>query len=222
MPLFPRQAAGYAEFVAAPSRHLAQKPQGLSFEHAAALPLAGLTAYQGLIDVADLQPGQRILVHGAGGGVGHLAIQIAKAVGAYVIATASVPKHDFVESLGADEIIDYNVVDFADAVSDVDVVFETVGHGYAERSLRTLRPGGLLVTIVERTNMDLADHTRAEGKRFAGITVEPDYVGLERLSEMVSSGLLHVHVEHSFPLEQVAKAHELLTGNTKGKIVLSL
>jgi NADPH:quinone reductase-like Zn-dependent oxidoreductase len=222
MPLFPRQAAAYAEYVAAPSRQLALKPDKLDHVEAAAIPLAGLTAYQSLIDVADLRAGQRVLIHAAGGGVGHLAVQIAKAIGAYVIATASTSKHDFVESLGADEIIDYESVDFAQAVSNVDVVLETVGRGYAQRSLRTLRPDGLLVTIVERTNIELANQTRAEGKRFAGVAVEPDYIGLEKLSDLVKSGKLRVHVEHTFPLEEVSKAHELLVGSTKGKIVLTI
>jgi len=153
MPLFPRQAAAYAEFVAAPSRQLALKPGPLDHVHAAALPLVGLTAYQSLIDVADVRAGQRVLIHGAGGGVGHVAVQIAAARGAYVIATASAAKHDFVRSLGADEVLDYQAVDFAQAVGDIDVVLETVGRGYAERSLRALRPGGLLVTIVERTTI---------------------------------------------------------------------
>ncbi|MDX6710610.1 MAG: hypothetical protein QOH96_1626 [Blastocatellia bacterium] len=222
MPLFPRQAAAYAEYVAAPSRQLALKPDTLDHVEAAAIPLAGLTAYQSLVDVADLRAGQRVLIHAAGGGVGHLAVQIAKAIGAYVIATASTSKHDFVESLGADEIIDYESVDFAQAVSNVDVVLETVGRGYAQRSLRTLRPDGLLVTIVERTNIELANQTRAEGKRFAGVAVEPDYIGLEKLSDLVKSGKLRVHVEHTFPLEEVSKAHELLVGSTKGKIVLTI
>jgi NADPH:quinone reductase-like Zn-dependent oxidoreductase len=203
MPFFPRQAAAYAEYVAA-------------------LPLAGLTAYQSLVDVAQLGPGQRVLIHGAGGGVGHLAVQIAKARGGYVIATASAAKHEFVQSLGADEVIDYQAVDFAQNVADVDVVLETVGRGYAERSLRTLRPGGLLVTIVERTNVDLAKKTTAEDKLFAGVTVEPDQGGLEKLSDLVKSGRLRIHVEHTFPLDHVVKAHELLSGSARGKIVLVL
>lgn len=222
MPLFPRQAAAYAEFVAAPSRQLALKPAALDHVHAAALPLVGLTAYQSLVDVADVRAGQRVLIHGAGGGVGHVAVQIALARGAYVIATASAAKHEFVRGLGAHEVIDYETVDFAQAAADIDVVLDTVGRGYGERSLRTLRPAGLLVTIVERTNMELADKTRAAGRRFAGVTVEPDHDGLEKLSELVESGRLRVHVEQTFPLEQVAEAHELLTGRTRGKIVLTI
>ncbi len=113
MPFFPRAASAYAEYVTAPSRQLARKPPGLSHAEAAALPLAGLTAWQSLVDTARLAAGQRVLIHGAGGGVGHLAVQIAKARGAYVVGTASAAKHEFVRSLGADELIDHQTCDFA-------------------------------------------------------------------------------------------------------------
>jgi NADPH:quinone reductase-like Zn-dependent oxidoreductase len=222
MPLFPRPAAAYAEYVAAPSRQLALKPAAIDHVRAAALPLAGLTAYQSLVDVANVRAGQRVLIHGAGGGVGHLAVQIAVARGAHVIATASGAKHDFLRELGAQEVIDYRAVDFVQAVTDVDIVLETIGWGYAERSLRVLRPGGLLVTIVERRNMELAHKARSAGKRFAGVIVEPDHNGLEALSALVQSGKLRVHVEHVFRLTEVAQAHRLLTGRTKGKIVLTI
>jgi NADPH:quinone reductase-like Zn-dependent oxidoreductase len=164
MPLFPRAASAYAEFVAAPSRQLARKPRTVDHAHAAALPLAGLTAWQSLVDVAEVKEGQRVLIHGAAGGVGHLAVQIAKGLGAYVLATSSAGKMDFVRRPGADEIIDYRAVDFAEAVRDVDVVIESIGGDYAERSLRTLRPGGLLVTLVERTNGALALLAKAAGQ----------------------------------------------------------
>lgn len=222
MPLFPRPASAYAEFVAAPSRQLAKKPKGVDHVHAAALPLAGLTAWQSLIDLGELRGGERVLIHGAGGGVGHLAVQIAKAVGAYVIATSSVSKLEFVRNLGADEVLDYKEVDFSQSVRDVDVVLESIGHGYAERSIRSLRPGGLLISLVERTNTELATRVESEGRRFAGITVEPDSVGLERLKGLVESRALHIHVDRTFPIEQVAQAHYALNGSTKGKLVLTV
>lgn len=222
MPLFPRPAGGYAEFVAAPSRHFVKKPAGLSFAEAAALPLAGLTAWQALVDVAQVQPGQRVLVHAAGGGVGHLAVQIAKARGAEVVATASRGKHDFVHGLGADRIIDYQATDFAREVKDVDVVLELIARGYAERSIETLKPGGLLITALERANTALADKVRQAGRRFAGITVEPDAVGLEALIGLITAGKLRVHVSHAVPLAEVARAHALLdAGGVTGKIVLT-
>jgi NADPH:quinone reductase-like Zn-dependent oxidoreductase len=220
MPLFPRAGNAYAELVAAPSRQLARKPAGLSHEEAAALPLVGLTAWQSLVDVAGVKPGNRVLVHAAGGGVGHLAVQIAKARGAYVIGTASAGKHEFVRSLGADEVVDYQATDFADAVRDVDVVFESVGGDYGERSLRTLRRGGLLVTIVERSNAELAEKTRAAGMRFAGISVEPDYAGLEALARFVEAGQLKVLVARAFPLGEAGEAHRFLSTGPAGKVVL--
>lgn len=223
MPFFPRAANTYAEFVAAPSRQLALKPAGLDHAHAAAIPLAGLTAWQMLVDIAEVGPGQRVLIHGAGGGLGHLAVQIAKARGAYVIGTASAGKHAFLRDLGADELIDYRTVDFATAVSDVDVVIEVIGGDYAPRSIEVLRPGGILVSAVERGNAALAERVERAGRRFAGISVEPDHVGLEKLTELVDQGLLRPHVEHTLPFEDVVKAHTILENeNLKGKIVLTL
>lgn len=221
LPFFPRPAGGHADYVAVPSRQLARKPAGIDHVHAAALPLAGLTAWQSLVDTAHVEPGQRVLIHGGGGGVGHLAVQVAKARGAHVIATASGSKHEFVKSLGADEVIDYRTVDFTDTVRDVDVVLETVGGDYGERSLRSLRPGGLLITVVERASTVLKARTEAAGIRFAGISVEPDYVGLEALADLVESGRLRPNVADALPLAEAAKAHELIeSGHTTGKVVL--
>jgi NADPH:quinone reductase-like Zn-dependent oxidoreductase len=223
MPLFPRAASAYAEYVTAPSRQLARKPVGLSHAEAAVLPLAGLTAWQSLVDTAQLTAGQRVLVHGAGGGVGHLAVQVAKARGAYVIGTASAAKHEFVRGLGADEVIDYQASDFAAMTGDLDVVLDTIGGDIARRSIGVLRPRGLLVTIVGRRDADLAARTRAAGRRFAGISVEPDYPGLEALAQLAGSGKLRVHLQTTLPLAEAARAHELLeSGRTTGKIALSL
>jgi NADPH:quinone reductase-like Zn-dependent oxidoreductase len=223
MPLFPRPASAYAEYVAAPSRQLARKPAGLDHVHAAALPLAGLTAWQGLVDVARIEPGQRVLIHGAGGGVGHVAVQIARARGARVVATASAAKAAFVGSLGAEEVIDYRAADFADVVRDVDVVFDVVGGGYGDRSLRTLRPGGLLVTAVDHGDRELAERALAAGRRFEGLAVEPDHVGLEELAKLVESGQLVAHVTRTFRLDEAAAAHELVaTGSVQGKVVMTV
>ncbi len=222
MPLFPRAAKAYAERVAAPSRQLARKPATLSHSEAAALALAGLTAWQSLVEVAGVKAGDRVLIHAAAGGVGHLAVQIAKAMGAHVIGTASPGKHDFVRGLGADEVIDYRSIDFETVVKDADVVLETVGGGYGERSITTLRPGGLLVTIVDRLNRELAHKTSEAGRRFAGLTVEPDHAGLEALAALTEAGKLRVHVDRVFPLEQAADAHRFLVEvKPRGKIVLT-
>lgn len=222
MPLFPRAAKAYAELVAAPARQLARKPAALDFRQAAAIPLAGLTAWQSLVDVAGVRAGERVLIHGASGGVGHIAVQIAKARGAHVIGTASTGKCDFVRHLGADDVIDHRSIDFAEAVRDVDVVLDVVGGDYGERSLKTLKPGGMLVTIVDRLNRELAEKAADSGRRFAGVTVEPDHGGLEALAALAEAGKLTVHVEKAFPLAEAGNAHHFLVeGRPRGKIVLT-
>lgn len=222
MPLFPRQAGAYAEYVAAPSRMFARKPAALDHVHAAALPLVALTAWQGLIEYAALTAGQTVLIHGAGGGVGHIAVQLAKAHGAQVIATASAGKHEFVRGLGADEVIDYTAVDFTSVVRGVDVVFDAVGGDTAERSPQVLRPGGTLVTIVSHVDAGFPARVEAAGLRFVVVAVEPDGYALAKIAELVDSGALRPHVEHVLPLTDVIKAHELIeTGHTKGKIILT-
>jgi NADPH:quinone reductase-like Zn-dependent oxidoreductase len=223
MPFFPRAASAYAEYVVAPSRQLARKPSGLSHAEAAALPLAGLTAWQALVDTAQLTAGQRVLIHGAGGGVGHLAVQIAKARGAHVTGTASAAKHGFVASLGADEVIDYRTTDFAAHVDGADVVLDTIGDDIARRSIGVLRRGGLLVTIVGRRDVDLAARTEAAGRRFAGLSVEPDNPALEALADLAESGKLRVHLQATLGLAEAAKAHEVLeSGGVTGKIALTV
>ncbi|MEV4086916.1 NADP-dependent oxidoreductase [Nonomuraea fuscirosea] len=223
MPLFPRAANAYAEAVVAPALHLARKPAALSHVEAAALPVVGLTAWQGLVDLAGVTEGDRVLVHGGGGGVGHVAIQIAKALGAYVITTAGASKRALVEELGADEVIDYTTTDFAKTVHDVDVVLDTIGGDSVERSLGVLRPGGHLVTAVADEDTRLIARYEAAGLRFSGIAVGPDPAGLRGLVELVEQGRLQVHVQETFPFERVADAHRLLdAGHLRGKLVLTL
>ncbi|GHJ24074.1 NADP-dependent oxidoreductase [Streptomyces albus] len=223
MPLFPRAASAYAEAVAAPALHLARKPASLSHVEAAALPVVGLTAWQGLVDLGGVTEGDRVLVHGGGGGVGHVAIQIAKARGAHVITTAGRSKREFVEGLGADEVIDYTAADFAEAVGDVDLVLDTIGGETAARSLGVLRPGGHLVTATAEDDPELIAAYEAAGMRFSGIAVDPDPVALRGLVELVEEGRLRVHVQETFPLERVADAHRLLDGgHLQGKLVLTV
>ncbi|MFD6293161.1 NADP-dependent oxidoreductase [Streptomyces sp. NPDC060205] len=223
MPKFPRAADAYAEFVSAPALHLVRKPASLSHVEAAALPVVGLTAWQGLVDLGGVSEGDRVLVHGGGGGVGHVAIQLAKALGAYVIATAGGSKRTFVEGLGADEVIDYTQVDFTEAARDIDVVLDTIGGDTVERSLGVLRPGGHLVTAVAEEDAELAAEYEAAGMRFSGIAVDPDPVALRGLVQLVEEGRLRVHVQETFPFERVADAHRLLdAGHLQGKLVLTL
>jgi NADPH:quinone reductase-like Zn-dependent oxidoreductase len=223
MPLFPRAASAYAEVVSAPALHLAHKPASLSHAEASALPSVGLTAWQGLVDLGGVSEGDRVLVHGGGGGVGHVAVQIAKALGAHVIATASGSKRTFVEGLGADEVIDYTAVDFTKTVRDIDVVLDMIGGDTVERSLLVLRPGGHLVTAVAEDDPELAAKYEAAGMRFSGIAVDPDPVALRGLVALVEQGRLRVHVQESFPFQRVADAHRLLDdGHLRGKLVLTV
>ncbi|MFE9577778.1 NADP-dependent oxidoreductase [Nocardia sp. NPDC006044] len=223
MPLFPRAANAYAEVVSAPALHLVRKPASLSHVEAAALPIVGLTAWQGLVDLGGVTEGDRVLIHGGGGGVGHVAIQIAKALGAHVIVTAGGSKREFVEGFGADEVIDYTAVDFAEVVRDIDVVLDTIGGGTAERSLGVLRPGGHLITAVAEEDSALAARFAAAGMRFSGVAVDPDPAGLSGLVGLVEQGKLRVHVQETFPFERVADAHRLLdAGHLWGKVVLTV
>jgi NADPH:quinone reductase-like Zn-dependent oxidoreductase len=219
MPRFPKQAAAYAELIAVPADEIALKPKAADHAQAGALPLAGLTAWQGLVRHGALKPGQRVLVHAAAGGVGHLAAQIAKARGAYVVATASPSKLDFVRKLGADEVIDYTKGDFTSQVGDIDLVLEPVGADHADRSLKVIKRGGVLVSL-----LNLNDTTRAQASardiRVERMSVVPDRDGLVELARLIDAGKLVVHVANSFPLEQAGAAHAFLATKPIGKVVL--
>ncbi|MEP6563624.1 MAG: NADP-dependent oxidoreductase [Mesorhizobium sp.] len=221
MPHFPRQAAAYAELAVTPADEIALKPAGIDHIHAAALPLAGLTAWQGLVRHGGLKQGQRVLIHAAAGGVGHLAVQIAKARGAYVIATASPEKLDFVRSLGADEVIDYTKGDFTDTVSDIDLVLEPIGGDHAERSLKVLKDGGMLVSLLDVSD-DTRTQAKARGIRIERMSVIPDREGLVELGKLVDAKKLAIHVARSFPLEEAGGAHAFLATRPIGKVVLAL
>jgi NADPH:quinone reductase-like Zn-dependent oxidoreductase len=223
MPSFPHQAGTHAEYVVAPSRHFDHKPASLSHVEAAAIPLTGLTAWQALIEHARLRAGQTVLIHAAAGGIGHLAVQIAKSVGARVIGTASAGKHDFVRGLGADEMIDYNAVDFAEVVSGVDVALSTLPGDYAERSISVIRDGGVLAQLYYSKRDAKFPEAEARGIETRFMLVEPDLIGLQGLSRLVTEGKLKVHVSETYPLEEFAKAHESMeAGHATGKIVITV
>lgn len=225
MPYFPAAAGANAEYLVAPARQLARKPAGISHAQAAALPLVGLTAWHALVEIARVQPGQRVLIHGAGGGLGHVAVQLAKHLGAEVVGTASAAKHAFLRELGADQLIDYRTQDYAEVLRDapVDVVLETLGGGHAERSFGVLRRGGVLVTAVERLSTTLPKLAEQVGVRFAAVGVEPDSAGLEALTELVEAGKLRVHLQQVFPLEKLREAHEMLAaGGVQGKLAITI
>jgi NADPH:quinone reductase-like Zn-dependent oxidoreductase len=220
MPWFPRQAGAYAEYVTAPSRHFATKPAVLSHEEAAALPLAGLTAWQILVDTVALQSGDDVLIHGAAGGVGHLAVQIAKARGANVIGTARREQAEWLEGLGVDVVIDYREQRFEELVGELDAVVDFTGE-LGERSLPTLRPGGVLVSVPSGANDELEARAREANRQVTGFLVEPDPVGLAGLEDLIERGRLQVHVDQVFPFEQVVEAHRRAEDHHGGgKIVL--
>ncbi|MFE4370833.1 NADP-dependent oxidoreductase [Streptomyces sp. NPDC056835] len=224
MPWFPRQAGAYAEYVTAPARQFARKPASVGHDQAAAVPLAALTAWQSLVDAARVEPGQRVLVHAAAGGVGHFAVQFAKYLGAHVIGTAGAAKHDWLRSLGADELVDYTAVRFEDAVRDVDVVIDLVGDEHdmtSTRSLTTLRPGGLLVAVPSGVSPELHDAALAREVRASAYLVEPDGASLARIAELIDRGVVKVEVEDVLPLADAAEAHRRgERGRTRGKLVL--
>ena len=223
MPRFPREAAAYAEYVTSPSRQLAPIPDALGDAEAAALPLAGLTAWQALVETADVQPGQRVLVLGAAGGVGHLSVQVAKARGAYVIGTARSAKHRFLAELGADEAIDYTSEAVEERVHDADVVLDLVGDEDAGRVLPALRAGGLFVAVASGAGLEELRGLAAGRVRVTGILVEPDRAGMEAIAGLAAEGALRPHVSATFPLAEAARAHELgETGRTQGKLVLTV
>jgi NADPH:quinone reductase-like Zn-dependent oxidoreductase len=223
MPRFPKEAGTYAEYVTAPSRQFVRRPAELTVAQAAGLPLAGLTAWQALVDTAAVRDGQRVLVHAASGGVGHLAVQIAKALGAHVIGTASAANHPVLTDLGADELVDYRTTRFEDVVGKVDVVLDLVGGETGLRSAHVLADDGLLITIPSATSAEVVAEARKHEVRATGILVEPDQVGLDGLADLARHDLLTVLVGKEFPLAEAAAAHELAErGHSPGKIVITV
>ncbi|MBG0850722.1 NADP-dependent oxidoreductase [Streptomyces spinoverrucosus] len=218
---YPFGHGSHAEYVIAPVRALAPKPAGIDHTQAGALPLVSLTAWQSLVEHADLRPGQRVLIHAAAGGVGHVAVQIAKTRGAYVIGTASAGKHDFLREIGVDEPVDYRATDFAEAVHDVDVVLDTIGGDTSVRSLRVLRPGGVVVSILPVGSDDFYAEADRLGVRAIRMLVDADHHGMRAIAELIEDGRLRATIAGTFPLAEAAKAHELGdTGRTTGKLVL--
>ncbi|MGI5380181.1 NADP-dependent oxidoreductase [Streptomyces sp. CA-251387] len=220
---YPFGHGSHAEYVTAPARAFAHKPASIDHVQAGALPLVSLTAWQALVEYADLQPGQRVLIHAAAGGVGHVAVQIAKARGAYVIGTASAGKHDFLRGIGVDEAIDYRETDFAEAVKDVDVVLDTIGGETSTRSLRVLRPGGLVVSILPVGSDDFYEEAERLGVRALRMLVDASHSGMQAIAELVEAGKLRATIAGIFPLADAAEAHALGdTGRTTGKLVLTV
>jgi NADPH:quinone reductase-like Zn-dependent oxidoreductase len=210
----------YAEYVIAKALEVAAKPAALDFINAAALPVGTLTASQAIFRLGGLLAGQKILIHAASGGVGSMAVQLAKAKGAYVIGTASGRNAEFVKSLGADEVIDYTTTKFEDVVKDVDVVFDLIGGETGQRSFAILKKGGFLVSAVQPPDENLC---KEYGVRGAMVGVDPNGAKLEEITALVEAGKIKTFVEKVFPLSQAKEALNLSKqGRTRGKIVLSV
>lgn len=211
---------GYAEYVALDASGVSRKPASLDFVDAASVPVAGLTAWQALFDVGNLQAGQTVLIHAAAGGVGSLAVQLAKWKGARVVGTASGANTDYVRSLNADQVIDYKNSRFEDAVSEIDLVLDAVGGDVQARSFQVLKPGGKLVAITAPPDESAA---QARGVQVQFMAMQPKSEQLQQLAELFDQGALQTQTEVVLRLEDVARAHEQSeTGHARGKIVLQI
>jgi len=213
-------SGSFAEYVLVPAQNVSEKPGKASHVEGAALPLAGVSALQGLFDHMGLKSGQKILIHGGAGGIGTFAVQIAKNIGAYVYATARARNEEYVKGLGADHVINYESQRFEEIARDLDAVFDTVGGETYTRSFASLRKGGIIVSMLERPNKDLLDKygVTAIGE-FTGVTTER----LRRLAELVERGAIRVHIDKIFHLDDAAAAlHYLETGHPRGKVVVKI
>jgi len=207
-----------AEYAIARATDLASKPRSLNYVQAAGVPLVGLTAWQALFDHARLSAGQSVLIHGAAGGVGSMAVQLAHWVGANVIGTASARNRDFLRGLGADEVIDYTSTRFEDVLHDVDIVLDTIGGDTMERSWSALKKGGLLVSVFSPPPKEQA---KAHGVRALFFVVQPNRAELIQIGELIDAGQVQPVIETVFPLSEARQAFErALSGHTRGKIIL--
>lgn len=210
----------YAQYVAARTRDLALKPRSIDHVQAAAVPLAALTAWQSLFEVAGLASWHTVLIHAAAGGVGHFAVQFAKWKGAKVIGTASASNESFLRELGADEVIDYRTTQFEEVVSEVDVVLDPIGGDTQQRSWKVLKKGGILVATLGISSPKAA---REHGVLSQGVRVHPDTAQLTQIATLIDAGNLKPAVTTVLPLAEAARAHELSqTGHVRGKIVLQV
>src|SRR5438874_8246811 len=217
---YPTFGGGWAEYVTVTEGEVAPKPASLSFVEAAAVPMGALTAWQALIDVAQLQPGQTILIHGGSGGVGSFAVQIAKARGARIIATASTANQDLLKQLGADVAIDYTKTRFEDVAKDVDAVLDPVGKETLARSYGVVKKGGIVMSLVARPD---PVELEKRGIRGAAISVHPDAEDLAEIARLIDAGKIKPVVTEVLPLsEAIAAQRQAETHHTRGKLVLRI
>lgn len=226
MTMVPRLSGAYAEYLTVPAMSIARKPRSLSHVEAAAVPLAAMTAWGAVVEVAKAHEGQRMLIHAGGGGVGHFAVQFASFFGARVITTGSTRNASWLRELGAHEVIDYSTTRFEDVVTDLDVVIDLIGNvadDTGSRSLSVLKPGGLLVNIPTGSWPTFVADATAAGMRATGYRVSPDGATLAVISRLIESGDVRVFVDQVFDLADAAAAHRAIeTGHTRGKVVLSV
>jgi NADPH:quinone reductase-like Zn-dependent oxidoreductase len=217
---YPTFGGGWADYVTVTQWEVAAKPKSLNFVEAAAVPMGALTAWQALVDVAKLQPGQTVLIHGGSGGVGSFAIQIAKARGARVIATASTANQDLLKQLGADVAVDYTKTKFEDVAKDVDAVLDPVGRETLARSYGVVKKGGVVMSLVALPNRD---ELKKRGIHGAAISVHPDAEDLAEIAQLIDAGKIKPIVTQVVPLsEAIAAQQQAATHHTRGKVVLRI
>ena len=217
---YPNFGGGWADYVTVKEFEVAPKPKSLNFVESAAVPMGALTAWQALVDVAKLQPGQTVLIHGGSGGVGSFAIQIAKARGARVIATASTTNQALLKQLGADVAVDYTKTKFEDVAKDVDAVLDPIGKETLARSYNVIKKGGIVMSLVARPDpAELEKH----GIRGAGISVHPDAEDLAEIAQLIDAGKIKPIVTQVLPLnEAIAAQQQAATHHTRGKVVIRI
>ena len=218
---FPAGGGGYADYARARAEDLAIVPEELDLVSAGAVPLAALTAWQALFEVAELEAGQKVLILAGAGGVGHFAVQFALERGAHVIATASDRNRDFLAELGVHEVIDYHTSDVAEECYGLDLVLDLVGGETGKHALKTLGDQGVMVTVPTVTADEIISHAEKLGLKAHGMTMRPDAYQLDDIAELIEDGDVRVHIDQAFPLEQAGEAHRLLEGgHVRGKLVL--
>ena len=214
---------GYAEYVAVRLDLLAHKPANVSYAEAAAITMCGLTAWQPLIEQANIKKGDRVLIHGASGGVGHLAVQLAKYLGATVIATSSGKNRDFVLSLGADQHIDYQTQNLSEQTGNIDFVLDTIGGETLDRSIDVVKENGKIITLRPTISEEVKEKAIRKSVHLAFMASHPSGKDLGFLAGLLSDGTMRVHISATYPFAEMGKAHtQLETGRTVGKVVVTL
>jgi len=221
MPRFPQHVGCCAEYVVSPATTLARIPSGVSMREAAAVPMAALTAWQALHQWPDSLVGRKVLIHGAAGGVGHIAVQLAKQAGAHVVATASARNHEFLAALGAEETHDYAESPFESVIRDIDVALDTRGGADIARLVRTLKPAGMVVSLKGREDQAAQTAAAAKGVQLRAIMVQPDRDVLTDVGLRLQKGTLKVEIASEFPLAEIARAHAAVEmGHGRGRVIL--